>query len=113
MNYILNTKTKKVEIYWDNQNEYQALINFLSGFTITEEQNTYIVKNPNFAKQESITWAVNNLPNSYTINGNSLEGITGITTITDSTAETAKVSLNNEEFSIYANNSITALETKI
>lgn len=67
MNYILNTKTKKVEIYWDNQNEYQALINFLSGFTITEEQNTYIVKNPDFAKQESITWAVNNLPNSYTI----------------------------------------------
>lgn len=67
MNYILNTKTKKVEIYWDNQNEYQALINFLSGFTITEEQNTYTVKNPNFAKQESITWATNNLPNSYTI----------------------------------------------
>lgn len=72
MNYILNTKTKKVEIYWDNQNEYQALINFLSDFTITEEQNTYTVKNPDFAKQESITWAVNNLPNSYTINGSDI-----------------------------------------
>ena len=28
MNYILNTKTKKVEIYWDNQNEYQAFRKF-------------------------------------------------------------------------------------
>lgn len=113
MNYVLNTKTKKVEIYWDNQNEYQAIINFLSQCTLTEEkENQYFIKT-NEIPPRTITWNTNNLPNSYTINGNSLEGITGITTITDSTAETAKVTLNNEEFSIYANNSITALETKI
>ena len=66
MNYILNTKTKKIEIFWDNQNEYQALINFISGFSITEEQSPYIVKTPEFG-QPTITWATNNLPNSYTI----------------------------------------------
>lgn len=56
MNYILNTKTKKVEIYWDNANEYQGLINFLSQFPITEE-----VKNKTFEHTPSdtttITWA--------------------------------------------------------
>ena len=66
MNYILNTKTKKMEIFWDNQNEYQALINFISNFSITEEQSPYIIKTPEFG-QPSITWATNNLPNSYTI----------------------------------------------
>ena len=71
MNYILNTKTKKIEIFWDNQNEYQALINFISNFPITEEQNPYIVKTPEFG-QPSITWATNNLPNSYTIYDNSI-----------------------------------------
>lgn len=111
MNYILNTKTKKVEIYWDNQNEYQALINFLSGFSITEEQNPYTVKTPEF-ENPIITWTTNNLPNSYTIS-NTLDGTTGITTILDSTAGTAKVSLNNGECSTYVNNSITASETKI
>lgn len=65
MNYILNTKTKKIEIFWDNQNEYQALINFISNFPITEEQNSYVVKTPEFG-HPSITWATNNLPNSYT-----------------------------------------------
>ena len=68
MNYILNTKTKKVEIFWDTQEEYRALINFISNFSITEEQNQYIVKTPEFG-QPSITWATNNLPNSITING--------------------------------------------
>lgn len=66
MNYILNTKTKKVEIFWDNQSEYQALINFISNFSITEEQSSYIVKTPEFG-QPNITWATNNLPNSYAI----------------------------------------------
>lgn len=88
MNYILNTKTKKVEIFWDNQNEYQALINFISNFPITEEQSPYIVKTPEFGNP-SITWATNNLPNNITFTGNALEGVTGITTILDSTAETA------------------------
>ena len=83
MNYILNTKTKKIEIFWDNQNEYQALINFISNFPITEEQSPYIVKTPEFGNP-SITWATNNLPNSYTIcDGGILNG-----TIT-SKAETA------------------------
>ena len=71
MNYILNTKTKKIEIFWDNQNEYQALINFISNFPITEEQSPYIVKTPEF-RNPSITWATNNLPNSYTIYDNSI-----------------------------------------
>ena len=71
MNYILNTKTKKVEIFWDNQNEYQALINFISNFSITEEQNPYIIKTPEFGNP-SITWATNNLPNSVIIGGNDI-----------------------------------------
>ena len=83
MNYILNTKTKKIEIFWDTQEEYRALINFVSNFSITEEQNSYVVKTPEFG-HPSITWATNNLPNSYTIcDGGILNG-----TIT-SKAETA------------------------
>ena len=88
MNYVLNTKTKKVEIYWDNQNEYQAIINFLSQCVLTEEKNPYIIKT-NELSPNTITWNTNNLPNSYTITGNALEGVTGIATILDSTAETA------------------------
>ena len=88
MNYILNTKTKKVEIYWDNQNEYQAIINFLSQCVLTEEKNPYIIKT-NELSPNTITWNTNNLPNSYTITGNALEGVTEIATILDSTAETA------------------------
>ena len=69
MNYILNTKTKKLELFWDTQEEYRALINFISNFSITEEQIPYIVKTPEFGNP-SITWSTNNLPNSVTINGN-------------------------------------------
>lgn len=83
MNYILNTKTKKLELFWDTQEEYRALINFISNFSITEEQNSYVVKTPEFGNP-SITWATNNLPNSITIcDGGILNG-----TIT-SKAETA------------------------
>lgn len=71
MNYILNTKTKKLELFWDTQEEYRALINFISNFSITEEQSQYIVKTPEFG-QPSITWATNNLPNSVTIDGSSI-----------------------------------------
>lgn len=88
MNYILNTKTKKVEIYWDNNNEYQAIINFLSQCVLTEEQSPYIIK-ANELPPNTITWNTNNLPNNITFTGNALEGITGVTTILDSTAETA------------------------
>lgn len=112
MNYILNTKTKKLELFWDTQEEYRALINFISNFSITEEQNPYIVKTPEFGNP-SITWTTNNLPNSYTINSNTLDKISGITTILDSTTGTAEISLNNEEYSTYANSSIIASETKI
>lgn len=69
MNYILNTKTKKLELFWDTQEEYRTLINFISSFSITEEQSPYIVKTPEFGSP-SITWATNNLPNSITIGGN-------------------------------------------
>lgn len=84
MNYILNTKTKKVEIYWDNNNEYQAIINFLSQCILTEEkENQYFIKT-NETSPRTITWNTNNLPNSYTIyDGGILSG-----TIT-SKAETA------------------------
>lgn len=112
MNYILNTKTKKLELFWDTQEEYRALINFISNFSITEEQSPYTVKTPEF-RNPSITWATNNLPNNITFTGDALEGVPGITTILDSTAETAKVSLNNGECSTYVNNSINASETKI
>lgn len=87
MNYILNTKTKKVEIYWDNNNEYQAIINFLSQCVLTEEKNPYIITT-NELSPNTITWNTNNLPNNITFTGNALEGVTGITTILDSTAET-------------------------
>lgn len=75
MNYILNTKTKKVEIYWDNQNEYQAIINFLSQCVLTEEkENQYFIKT-NEVPPRTITWNTNNLPNSYTIcDGSILNG---------------------------------------
>lgn len=69
MNYILNTKTKKLEFFWDTQEEYRALINFISNFSITEEQSPYIVKTPEF-ENPIITWTTNNLPNSATISGN-------------------------------------------
>lgn len=88
MNYILNTKTKKVEIYWDNNNEYQAIINFLSQCVLTEEKNPYIIKAGELLPN-TITWNTNNLPNNITFTGNALEGVTGVTTILDSTAETA------------------------
>ena len=87
MNYILNTKTKKVEIYWDDNNEYQAIINFLSQCVLTEEKSPYIIK-ANELSPNTITWNTNNLLNNIAFTGNALEGVTGITTILDSTAET-------------------------
>lgn len=88
MNYILNTITKKIEIYWDNNNEYQAIINFLSQCVLTQEQIPHIIK-ANETPPRTITWATNNLPNNITFTSNALEGVTGIATILDSTAETA------------------------
>lgn len=112
MNYILNTKTKKIEIFWDNQNEYQAIINFLSQCTLTEEkENQYFIKT-NEMPPNTITWNTNNLPNNVTINGNSLEGIITIPNIIDKTAEKAIVNLSNDKYSTYVNNSITASESE-
>ena len=72
MNYILNTKTKKIEIYWDNQNEYQGLINFLSQYPITEENSPHIVKRETYSPN-TITWT----NNSYsTSTADAIEGIT-------------------------------------
>lgn len=96
MNYILNTKTKKVEIYWDSNNEYQAIINFLSQCVLTEEKSPYIIK-ANELSPNTITWNTNNLPNNITFTGNALEGVTGITTILDSTAETALSSVTADD----------------
>ena len=64
MNYILNTKTKKIEIYWDNQNEYQGLINFLSQYPITEEKSSSPAKIESYSPN-AITWT-NNVCSSST-----------------------------------------------
>ena len=117
MNYILNTKTKKVEIYWDNNNEYQAIINFLSQCVLTEE-NPYIIKTGELLPN-TITWNTNNLPNNITFTGNALEGVTGVTTILDSTAETALSSgltdatLADINLTATANNIATALKAEL
>lgn len=38
MNYILNTKTKTVEIFWKDEEEYKAIMELLMDFKITEPE---------------------------------------------------------------------------
>ena len=60
MNYILNTKAKKIEIFWDNANEYQGLINFLAQYPITEEKEIISIQSPYRTNiPNTITWENN------------------------------------------------------
>lgn len=38
MNYILNTKTKTVEIFWKDEEEYKAIMELLMSLKITEPE---------------------------------------------------------------------------
>lgn len=38
MNYILNTKTKTVEIFWKDEEEYKAIIELLMSLKISEPE---------------------------------------------------------------------------
>ena len=108
MNYILNTKTKKIEIYWDNQNEYQGLINFLSQYPITEENSPYIVKRETYLPN-TITWT----NNSYsTSTADAIRAIDGIT-CTDSLSST--ITLSNDAVKASSDDGLitTALEAVI
>lgn len=112
MNYILNTKTKKLELFWDTQEEYRALINFISNFSITEEQSPYIVKTPEFGNP-SITWATNNLPNSYTIcDGGILNGTVTSKAETALSSELVGVTLTDINTTITADDIATALKAE-
>ena len=112
MNYILNTKTKKIEIFWDTQEEYRALINFISNFSITEEQNSYVVKTPEFGNP-SITWATNNLPNSYTIcDGGILSGTVTSKAETTFPYELVDITLTGTGSTITADKITAALEAE-
>ena len=109
MNYILNTKAKKIEIYWDNQNEYQGLINFLSQYPITEENSPHIVKRETYSPN-TITWANNSYSTSTADAVRAIEGIT----CTDSLSGT--ITLSNDAVSALKADDVeikTALKTAI
>ena len=83
MDFILNSKTKKVEIFYNSAFEQQAILEFLSKHLTYREDNTsheVYINNP------GITWASNTTP-AYTITAtNDLTGtVTLDSTCSDST----------------------------
>lgn len=69
MDFILNSKTKKVEIFYESAAEQQAILNFMSQYLTYREDKT----SPNlYVHDDGISWAsITGTTTPYTITNNS------------------------------------------
>ena len=104
MDFILNSKTKKVEIFYENAIEQQAILNFMSQYLTYKEDKTA----PNtYINDPGISWtnAVSGIP--YTISTiSATDNLSGTITLDNSTINVAKLESNIQD-------SITAAATKL
>lgn len=93
MDFILNSKTKKVEIFYENATEQQAILNFMSQYLTYREDKTA----PNiYIHDPGIGWTTANAP--YTISTtDSLSGTVALGNCSDSTTIAAKLDNVSDE----------------
>lgn len=93
MDFILNSKTKKVEIFYENAAEQQAILNFMSQYLTYKEDKT----TPNiYINDPGISWTAANAP--YTISTtDSLSGTVALGNYSDSTITAAKLDSTSDE----------------
>ena len=109
MDFILNSKTKKVEIFYENATEQQAILSFMSKYLTYKEDKT----TPNiYINDPGISWtnvvsttpctisATDSLSGTVTLNNgsNSTINMTKLeSNISDSTATAAKLDNSSDE----------------
>ena len=93
MDFILNSKTKKVEIFYENATEQQAILNFMSQYLTYREDKTA----PNiYIHDPGIGWTTANAP--YTISTtDSLSGTITLGNCSNSTVNAAKLESNIQD----------------
>ena len=93
MDFILNSKTKKVEIFYENAAEQQAILNFMSQYLTYREDKTA----PNiYIHDPGIGWTTANAP--YTISTtDSLSGTITLGNCSDSTINAGKLESNIQD----------------
>lgn len=65
MEFIFNSRQKKVEIFYNNANEQQALFEFLNQWMTYKEDKSSVIYD-----DKSITWATSSIP--YTLTNNNM-----------------------------------------
>ena len=95
MDFILNSKTKKVEIFYENAAEQQAILNFMSQYLTYKEDKT----TPNiYINNPGISWANAVSTTPYTISTtDNLSGIVVLDNCSDSTINTVKLESNIQD----------------
>lgn len=93
MDFILNSKTKKVEIFYENAAEQQAILNFMSQYLTYKEDKT----TPNiYINDPGISWTAANAP--YTISTtDNLSGTITLGNCSDSTINAGKLESNIQD----------------
>lgn len=90
MDFILNSKTKKVEIFYENATEQQAILSFMSKYLTYKEDKT----TPNiYINDPGISWTAANAPYTISTTG-SLSGTITLDNCSDSTISAAKLESN-------------------
>ena len=95
MEFILNSRSKKVEIFYESLEEQQAILNLISKHLTYKEDNT---PREVYINSPGISWtnAVSAVP--YTISTtDSLSGITVLDNYSDSTISVSKLDDNSNE----------------
>ncbi len=95
MDFILNSKTKKVEIFYENETEQQAVLNFVSKYlTYKEDKIT-----PNlYINDPGISWmnAISTAPYTVSIADN-ISGAISLDKCSNSTINAVKLDTNSDE----------------
>ena len=93
MDFILNSKTKKVEIFYENAAEQQAILNFMSQYlTYKEDKTTHNI----YIYDPGISWTAANAP--YTISTTDhLSGAITLNNCSDSTINAGKLESNIQD----------------
>lgn len=96
MDFILNSKTKKVEIFYENETEQQVVLNFMSKYLTYREDKT---TPPNvYIHDPGISWtnAISTTPYTLSIADN-LSGTISLDKCSNSTIDAVKLDNNSDE----------------
>lgn len=83
MDFIFNSRQKKVEIFYESKREQDALISFLNNW-VTYNQGS---ESPTHINAPDISWSIANNPYTITCNSGTVSTIDCSTTISSSTEE--------------------------